>query len=176
MIFLWRISLLFLRSVSPCWQTISNVLERWLMSMLTLISFSLSVFRTFRLVRSTQFAFASVDMSDRSREKIYGADASDRHCRVLRLKIIRAVDLQRRDFLGGSGDPYVKIALQERDNRGTTIDAARTRTVPKTLNPLWNQDFLFRVCRTSSSCFASWNFFAGGPTQTPSRIRSVWSK
>ncbi|CAF0902584.1 unnamed protein product [Adineta ricciae] len=84
-------------------------------------------------------------MSDTSREKIYGVDASERNARLLRVKILRAVDLQRRDFLGGSGDPYVKISLQVRDNRNVTIDIARTRTVPKTLNPLWNQDFIFRV-------------------------------
>jgi Ca2+-dependent lipid-binding protein len=86
-------------------------------------------------------------MSEASREKIYGASASDRHTRLLRIKVLRATELQRRDFLGGSGDPYVKISLQTRENRNTLIDSTRTRTVPKTLNPLWNQDFIFRVCR-----------------------------
>ncbi len=86
-------------------------------------------------------------MSDTSREKIYGLDASERNTRVLRIKVLRALDLQRRDFLGGSGDPYVKILLQSRENRNQTIDIATTRIVPKTLNPLWNQDFLFRVCK-----------------------------
>ncbi|CAF0944386.1 unnamed protein product [Adineta ricciae] len=84
-------------------------------------------------------------MSDSSREKIYGADPSERNTRLLRVKVLRAVDLQRRDFLGGSGDPYVKILLQTRENRNQTVDIARTRTVPKTLNPFWNQDFVFRV-------------------------------
>jgi len=84
-------------------------------------------------------------MSDTSREKIYGADPAERNVRLLRIKVLRAMDLQRRDFLGGSGDPYIRILLQTRENRNQTIDIARTRTVPKTLNPLWNQDFLFRV-------------------------------
>jgi Ca2+-dependent lipid-binding protein len=84
-------------------------------------------------------------MSDTSREKIYGADPAERNTRLLRIKVLRATDLQRRDFLGGSGDPYVRILLQTRENRNQTIDIARTRTVPKTLNPLWNQDFIFRV-------------------------------
>ena len=84
-------------------------------------------------------------MSDSSREKIYGADPSERNTRLLRVKVLRAVDLQRRDFLGGSGDPYIKILLQTRENRNQTVDIARTRTVPKTLNPFWNQDFVFRV-------------------------------
>jgi len=89
-------------------------------------------------------------MSNASREKIYGVDASERNTRLLRIKILRAIDLQRRDFLGGSGDPYVKISLQLRENRNSTIDIARTRAVPKTLNPLWNQDFMFRVCQNSN--------------------------
>ncbi len=84
-------------------------------------------------------------MSDTSREKIYGADAAERNTRLLRIKVLRAVDLQRRDFLGGSGDPYVRIILQTRENRNQIIDIARTRAVNKTLNPLWNQDFTFRV-------------------------------
>ncbi|CAF4196250.1 unnamed protein product, partial [Rotaria magnacalcarata] len=42
-------------------------------------------------------------------------------------------------------DPYVKITLQIVENRNSVIDFARTHTVPKTLNPVWNQDFLFRV-------------------------------
>ncbi|CAF4365291.1 unnamed protein product, partial [Rotaria sordida] len=37
------------------------------------------------------------------------------------------------------------ISLQSIENRNSIIDTARTRTVPKTLNPLWNQDFIFRV-------------------------------
>ncbi|CAF4024387.1 unnamed protein product [Rotaria magnacalcarata] len=80
-----------------------------------------------------------------SREKIYGVDASERNTRLLRVKVLRAIDLQRRDFLGGTGDPYVKITLQIVENRNSVIDFARTHTVPKTLNPVWNQDFLFRV-------------------------------
>ena len=52
-------------------------------------------------------------MASTSREKIYGADASERNTRLLRVKVLQAVELQRRDFLGGSGDPYVKISLQQ---------------------------------------------------------------
>ena len=84
-------------------------------------------------------------MASTSREKVYGADPSERNTRLLRVKVLRAVELQRRDFLGGSGDPYVKISLQTNDNRNTINEPARTRTVPKTLNPYWNQDFTFRV-------------------------------
>jgi len=84
-------------------------------------------------------------MSDITTEKIYGADESDRNTRLLRIRVLCAKDLQRRDLLGGSGDPYVKILLQTRENRNQTTDIACTRSVLKTLNPVWNQDFLFRV-------------------------------
>jgi Ca2+-dependent lipid-binding protein len=99
-------------------------------------------------------------MSEVSREKIYGVDASTRQTCLLRVKMLRAIDLSRRDFLGGSGDPYVRILLQHRENRNQTIDVARTRTVPKTLNPLWNQDFVFRVRRTAMSWRSAKSFFA----------------
>lgn len=84
-------------------------------------------------------------MSDTSNEKIYGVDAAEPNTRVLRVRVLRATDLQRRDFLGGPGDPYVKILLQTRENRNQTIDIAVTKSLKKTLNPQWNQDFLFRV-------------------------------
>lgn len=84
-------------------------------------------------------------MSDTSREKIYGVDSADPNTRLLRVKVLRATDLQRRDFLGGPGDPYVKILLQTRENRNQTIDIAVTKSLKKTLNPIWDQDFLFRV-------------------------------
>ena len=84
-------------------------------------------------------------MSEPAREKIYGADPSEPNTRLLRVKIIRASELQRRDILGGPGDPYIKLSLQTTENRNQVIDIARTRTVPKTLNPVWNQEFLFRV-------------------------------
>ena len=85
-------------------------------------------------------------MTEQSSDRIYGADASEPNTRLLRIKVLRAVDLQRRDFLGSTGDPYVKVLLQKRDNRNQVIDIARTRTVLKTLNPQWNQDFVFRAC------------------------------
>jgi Ca2+-dependent lipid-binding protein len=84
-------------------------------------------------------------MAEIPRDKIYGVDVSEPNTRVLRIKMIRAVDLQRRDFLGGSVDAYIKISLQTNESRTHVIDMARTRTVAKTLNPQWNQDFLFRV-------------------------------
>ena len=84
-------------------------------------------------------------MSEASREKIYGVDASERHTKILEVRVIRATDLQRLDFLGGLCDPYVKLSLQVKDSRNAVMEPIRTRTVPKTLNPYWNQEFLIRV-------------------------------
>lgn len=84
-------------------------------------------------------------MSESQREKIYGCDASSRNSCLLRIRVLRANDVFRRDFLGVSGDPYARIILQTRENKNQPIDVARSRTVPKTVNPHWNQDFLFRV-------------------------------
>ena len=97
-------------------------------------------------------------MSEMARDKIYGADASEPNTRLLRIKVSKAVDLQRRDFLGASVDPYVKVALLTRENRNQTIDIARTRTVAKTLNPVWNQDFLFRVRHRLEPWRENWPF------------------
>jgi hypothetical protein len=80
-----------------------------------------------------------------SRQKIYGVDASQQNTRLLRIKIFTVVDLQHRDFLGSSREFYVKVLLQTCGNRNQTIDVARSRSVKEMLNPLWNQDFLFRV-------------------------------
>jgi Ca2+-dependent lipid-binding protein len=91
------------------------------------------------------FDFDRSRMAESAAEKIYGADPSEPNTRLLKIKLIKAIDLQRRDFLGGSGDPYAKISLQTRDNRNQVVDIVRSRTVPKTLNPQWNQEFIFRV-------------------------------
>lgn len=110
-------------------------------------------------------------MSEASREKTYGVDASTRNTCLLRVKVLRAVDLSRREFLGGSGDPYVRVLLQHRENRNQTIDVARTRTVPKTLNPLWNQDFVFRVRPTTKGNQQDHSlFFLGRSNQTSTSI------
>ena len=86
-------------------------------------------------------------MADASRERIHGVDILEPHTRLLRIKVVQATDLHRRDFLGGVGDPYVKISLQSFESRHSTIATVRTHAVPKTSNPLWNEDFTFRVCR-----------------------------
>lgn len=46
----------------------------------------------------------------------------------------------------GTSDPYCRISLY-RDIRQSTVigNQVRTRTLKRTLNPLWNEEFYFRV-------------------------------
>ncbi|CAF0866510.1 unnamed protein product [Didymodactylos carnosus] len=64
--------------------------------------------------------------NNEQRGKIYGADVTERNARLLRVRVFRASDLQRKDLFGSSpGDPYVKISLQTPDNRGQTVDITK---------------------------------------------------
>ena len=48
------------------------------------------------------------------------------------------------DFFGAS-DPYVKIDLVAKDDEDEVIDSVRTETKKRTLDPKWDEEFLFRV-------------------------------
>uniref|UniRef100_A0ACB8E600 Uncharacterized protein n=1 Tax=Sphaerodactylus townsendi TaxID=933632 RepID=A0ACB8E600_9SAUR len=62
--------------------------------------------------------------------------------RIVRLKIIAGIDLVKKDILGTS-DPYVKVTVY--DSAHGILTTAQTRTVKKTLDPKWNEEFFFRV-------------------------------
>lgn len=51
--------------------------------------------------------------------------------------------LAKKDIFGAS-DPYVRIDLNT-INGDQTVDSALTKTKKKTLNPIWEEEFIFRV-------------------------------
>ncbi|KAG7301174.1 hypothetical protein JYU34_014022 [Plutella xylostella] len=62
---------------------------------------------------------------------------------LLRLKVVGAYSLAKKDIFGAS-DPYVRVELQTVEG-DVTIETFLTKTKKKTLNPVWNQEFIFRV-------------------------------
>ncbi|XP_067015610.1 E3 ubiquitin-protein ligase Nedd-4 isoform X2 [Anabrus simplex] len=61
----------------------------------------------------------------------------------VRLRVIAGHQLAKKDIFGAS-DPYVRIDLNT-INGDETIDSVLTKTKKKTLNPQWNEEFIFRV-------------------------------
>ncbi|XP_038210995.1 E3 ubiquitin-protein ligase Nedd-4 isoform X4 [Zerene cesonia] len=68
---------------------------------------------------------------------------TDENSFLLRLKIIGAYSLAKKDIFGAS-DPYVRVELQKADG-DVTLETFLTKTKKRTLNPVWNQEFVFRV-------------------------------
>ncbi|KAL7055190.1 hypothetical protein AAHC03_024431 [Spirometra sp. Aus1] len=70
--------------------------------------------------------------------------------RILKVNVVRGSSLMKKDIFGTS-DPYCRISLY-RDVRQTTIvgNSVRTKTIKRSLNPFWNEEFYFRVNPESS--------------------------
>ncbi|XP_043952401.1 E3 ubiquitin-protein ligase NEDD4-like isoform X12 [Gambusia affinis] len=77
-------------------------------------------------------------------EPIYGLSEDEHDTRVLRVKVIAGIDLAKKDIIGAS-DPYVKLSLYVADEN-KELGLVQTKTIKKTLNPKWNEEFYFRVC------------------------------
>ncbi|XP_078148070.1 synaptotagmin-3-like isoform X2 [Carex rostrata] len=65
--------------------------------------------------------------------------ATKRPVGILRVKVVRAMDLLKMDLIGKS-DPYVKLKLS-----GERLPSKRTSIKMCTLNPEWNENFKFVV-------------------------------
>ncbi|XP_058825879.1 E3 ubiquitin-protein ligase Nedd-4-like isoform X2 [Topomyia yanbarensis] len=75
-----------------------------------------------------------------------GADElnnEDGACSRLRIKVIAGQQLAKKDIFGAS-DPYVRIDLNTIAG-DENIDSVLTKTKKKTLNPRWDEEFIFRV-------------------------------
>ncbi|XP_071546530.1 E3 ubiquitin-protein ligase Nedd-4 isoform X2 [Panulirus ornatus] len=66
--------------------------------------------------------------------------------KLLRLRVIGGSGLAKKDIFGAS-DPYVKIELVNVTTSGDddVVDCVLTKTKKKTLNPRWDEEFVFRV-------------------------------
>ncbi|KFD73367.1 hypothetical protein M514_04650 [Trichuris suis] len=74
--------------------------------------------------------------------KIHGLpDSSRARTRLLRIRVVRGIDLAKKDIFGAS-DPYVAIQLCQGNQE---IDRVHTKTIKKTLYPVWDEEFVFRV-------------------------------
>lgn len=68
---------------------------------------------------------------------------SSERTKILRLKVVSADNLAKKDIFGAS-DPYVRIDLVT--VRGEeVVDSVLTKTKKRTLNPRWEEEFLFRL-------------------------------
>ncbi|XP_076658191.1 E3 ubiquitin-protein ligase Nedd4 isoform X4 [Halictus rubicundus] len=63
--------------------------------------------------------------------------------RKLRLKVVAGHQLAKKDIFGAS-DPYVRVDLNTVTGN-QTVDSVLTKTKKKTLNPVWEEEFIFRV-------------------------------
>ncbi|XP_038072350.1 E3 ubiquitin-protein ligase NEDD4-like isoform X2 [Patiria miniata] len=64
--------------------------------------------------------------------------------RVLKVRVLQGVSLAKKDIFGAS-DPYVKIRQFRGNVEEGEIACVQTKTIKRTLNPKWFEEFLFRV-------------------------------
>ncbi|KAJ8391626.1 hypothetical protein AAFF_G00087670 [Aldrovandia affinis] len=74
--------------------------------------------------------------------EVQGLQADEDESRILRVKVISGIGLAKKDILGAS-DPYTRVSLYDPVNGELT--SLQTKTIKKTLDPKWNEEFFFRV-------------------------------
>ncbi|XP_059479134.1 E3 ubiquitin-protein ligase Nedd-4 isoform X2 [Neocloeon triangulifer] len=77
------------------------------------------------------------------REYGFKPRTADEFTQRLRLRVVAGHNLAKKDIFGAS-DPYVRIDLNTLEG-DETIDSVMTRTKKRTLEPQWNEEFVFRV-------------------------------
>ncbi|KAJ8340452.1 hypothetical protein SKAU_G00350850 [Synaphobranchus kaupii] len=73
---------------------------------------------------------------------VRGLQTDEDESRILRVKVIAGIGLAKKDILGAS-DPYTRVSLYDPVNGELT--SLQTKTIKKTLDPKWNEEFFFRV-------------------------------
>ncbi|XP_057204750.1 E3 ubiquitin-protein ligase NEDD4-like [Triplophysa rosa] len=74
--------------------------------------------------------------------EVRGLQADENESRILRVKVIAGIGLAKKDILGAS-DPYTRISLYDPVNG--EITSLQTKTIKKSLDPKWSEEFFFRV-------------------------------
>uniref|UniRef100_A0A0R3RRE6 E3 ubiquitin-protein ligase n=1 Tax=Elaeophora elaphi TaxID=1147741 RepID=A0A0R3RRE6_9BILA len=77
--------------------------------------------------------------------QVYGLPETEEDTELLRVRVVKAQRLSKRDIFGVC-DPYAVILLK-RDGSNVIVDKAQTKTRRKTREPIWNEEFVFRVVR-----------------------------
>ncbi|CAG9534504.1 unnamed protein product [Cercopithifilaria johnstoni] len=77
--------------------------------------------------------------------QVYGLPETEEDTELLRVRVVKAERLSKRDIFGVC-DPYAVILLK-RDGSNVAVDKAQTKTLRKTREPIWNEEFVFRVVR-----------------------------
>lgn len=72
-----------------------------------------------------------------------GGGSGEGRTKLLRLKVIAGHNLAKKDIFGAS-DPYMRIELVATEG-DEVVDSVITKTKKRTLNPKWDEEFIFRV-------------------------------
>ncbi|XP_055755590.1 E3 ubiquitin-protein ligase NEDD4-like isoform X5 [Salvelinus fontinalis] len=81
-------------------------------------------------------------MSMAALPEVRGLLTDENEARILRVKVIAGIGLAKKDILGAS-DPYTRVSLYDPVNGELT--SLQTKTIKKTLDPKWNEEFFFKV-------------------------------
>uniref|UniRef100_A0A669DDK8 E3 ubiquitin-protein ligase n=1 Tax=Oreochromis niloticus TaxID=8128 RepID=A0A669DDK8_ORENI len=99
---------------------------------------------------------------------VYICAAEVKDNRILKVKVIAGIGLAKKDILGAS-DPYTRLSLY--DPVTGEIASLQTKTIKKTLDPKWNEEFFFRVSETKQNNYLFTFYFLPFPHSHKSRVK-----